>query len=547
VLRTIIKRRRTELITLGSAVALATAVIASPGGAAAGSVPDDGTRLATKLVEEVKLNAVNRHLVALQRLADQNNKTRASGTPGYEASAKYVADRLTDAGYNVQIQEFQFDFEQTLAESASVVTPAPRTLNPRVMRYSPNTPVGGVTAPISTVPGLPGDTSPGCELSDFTGTYTGTIVVIQRGSCPFQQKHDNAVAKGAVGVLVYNNTADPNEIVAGRLTDATTGRIPIGGLSRAEGEALVADLARGTVTVRLELRVLKERRASRNVIAETRTGRSDNVVMSGAHLDSVLAGPGINDNGTGSAAQLELALQLADEPVRNKVRFAWWGAEESGLVGSTYYVSQLSFEEQLNIAMYLNYDMIGSPNFARFIYDGDDSDNTGAPAGPTGSGPIEDVFEAYFTGRGLTHEGTDFTGRSDYGPFIAVAIPAGGLFTGAEGRKTAEQAARYGGTAGQPYDACYHQACDTLFNVNRTVLDQNADAMAWATGLFAIDTSAVNGNASTLAKQQRRAAALRSMTKNSVRSSALGEDRIVRTDATGAVVDAHAHCGHVTV
>ena len=334
--------------------------------------------------------------------------------------------------------------------------------------------------------------------------------------CTFADKQRLAAAAGAIGVLVYNNAADPAEPVNGTLGDLASGVIPTGGLPRSEGETLTADAAAGPVTVNLELRTLSERRTTRNVVAETTDGRADNVVMLGAHLDSVVAGPGINDNGTGSAALLELALQLAAHPVRNKVRLAWWSAEEFGLVGSTFYVSQLSFEEQLDIALYLNFDMIGSPNFARFVLDGDDSDHTGAGPGPYGSAQIEDVFEGYFDGRALPHDGSDFTGRSDYGPFIAAGIPSGGLFTGAEGRKTADQATRYGGTAGQPYDSCYHSACDNLGNVNRTVLDQNADAVAWAAGLFAVDTSAVNGN--TFAKQQRAAAARRAMAARQVTS-----------------------------
>ena len=156
---------------------------------------------------------------------------------------------------------------------------------------------------------------------------------------------------------------------------------------------------------------------------------------------------------------------------RNKVRFAWWGAEESSLVGSTYYVNSLTADERSKIALYLNFDMIGSPNHGFFIYDGDDSDGVGAGAGPAGSAAIERTFAAYFEATGRPHKGTDFTGRSDYGPFIAAGIPAGGLFTGAEGVKTAEEAALWGGTAGLPYDACYHLACDTYDNVNLDALD----------------------------------------------------------------------------
>jgi Zn-dependent M28 family amino/carboxypeptidase len=464
----------------------------------------DPTLLARRLVRDVTVAGVNRHLIALQRFADTSGGIRAASTLGHDKSAKYVYDKLVAAGYNVQYQEFPFLFEQTLAENASEISPTARTLSPVVMQYSPNTPVGGITAPLSVALV---DATPGCEASDFGPGTVGTIALIKRGACTFALKQQNAAAAGAVGALIYNNAVDPNEPLNGTLGDPAAGVIPTAGLPRAEGETLTADATGATVTVNLELRTLTEERMTRNVIAETKSGRADNVVMLGAHLDSVTEGPGINDNGSGSAGQLELALQLANHPVKNKVRLAWWSAEEFGLIGSEFYVSQLTFEQQLDIALYLNFDMIGSPNFARFIYDGDNSDGVGAGPGPFGSAQIEDVFEGYLDGRSLAHEGTDFDGRSDYGPFILVGIPSGGLFTGAEGIKTPEQAARYGGTAGQPFDACYHKACDNLGNVNRTVLDQNADAIAWATGIFALDTSAVNGNAT--AKQLRVEAAKR--------------------------------------
>lgn len=162
-------------------------------------------------------------------------------------------------------------------------------------------------------------------------------------------------------------------------------------------------------------------------------------------------------------------------------------------MGSTAYVNGLSKAEQDRIALYLNFDMVGSPNFVFFIYDGDNSDNTGAPAGPAGSAEIEKVFERYYTQRGIPFAGTDFSGRSDYGPFIAVGIPAGGLFTGAEGVKTVPEAAIWGGTAGQQYDPCYHLACDTFANNSDRALDVNADAVAYATLQFAMNTEIVNG------------------------------------------------------
>jgi Zn-dependent M28 family amino/carboxypeptidase len=242
--------------------------------------------------------------------------------------------------------------------------------------------------------------------------------------------------------------------------------------------------------------------ATSNVIADTPTGRSDRVVLVGAHLDSVPEGPGINDNGSGTASNLEVALQLAKLGIKpvNKVRFAFWGAEEDGLIGSQYYVDRLTNKQRHSILLNLNFDMVGSPNFVRFVYDGDGS--AFGSDGPSGSGTIEDVFVDYFASKNMTTDPTDFDGRSDYDAFINAGIPAGGLFTGAEGIKTPAQAAIYGGTAGAPYDPCYHQLCDNITNVNATALDQMSDAIAHATLLFAMTSSSVNGtdNASNKAK-----------------------------------------------
>jgi aminopeptidase S len=217
-----------------------------------------------------------------------------------------------------------------------------------------------------------------------------------------------------------------------------------------------------------------------NLIADWPGGDTTDTLMIGAHLDSVTAGPGINDNGTGSTANLEVALAVARsgfQPTRH-LRFGWWGAEELGLRGSTAYVNSLSSAQRAAIGGYLNFDMVGSPNPGYFLYDGDNSDGTGSGPGPAGSAEIEQTLAAYFTSIGVPTRGTDFDGRSDYGPFIANGIPAGGIFTGAEGRKTAAQVQLWGGTAAA-FDACYHRACDTLTNVNDTALDRDSDAIAY--------------------------------------------------------------------
>lgn len=472
-------------------VAVAAGVSLMLGGAGVATAkPPADPKLADKLTNKVKVDKVNRHLVALQRIADTSGD-RAASNEGHQRSAEYVAGKLEAAGFDVTRQEFPFTYSETLAEHLEVDgTEVPIIL----MEYSTSTPEGGITAPLAVIE--PDDT-PGCEASDY-GDVTGKIALVQRGACAFADKQAAAAEAGAVGAIVYNNEEGP---LNGTLGDPSVARIPTGGITLADGQKLAAQEG---ADVTLELRAFQEERTTYNVIAQTRTGRTDNVVMAGAHLDGVTGGPGINDNGSGSAALLETALQLGSKPkVNNAVRFAWWSAEEFGLVGSTYYVNSLSFEQQLDIALYLNFDMIGSPNAGYFVYDGDDSDGEGAGPGPYGSAQIEASFIEYLEGKaGVPTEGTDFDGRSDYGEFIAVGIPSGGLFTGAEGIKTEAQAQKWGGEAGVAYDPCYHQACDNLGNIDRVALDRNADAMAWVTGKYAYSTEDVNGVA-PLAKKDR--------------------------------------------
>ena len=240
------------------------------------------------------------------------------------------------------------------------------------------------------------------------------------------------------------------------------------GITFALGEQLHTLLGSGPVTLHVTSSTVSETRKTYNVLADTPGGDKNHVVVQGSHLDSVVAGPGINDNGSGSAYNLESAIQLAKSTSGRAIRCASRSGvpRSSNLVGSTFYVNSLSDAEFSKIALNLNHDMLASPNFVRFVYDGDGSD-TGT-AGPAGSAQIEQVFLKYFQSQGLATEATAFDGRSDYGPFIARGAPAGGLFSGAEVIKTPEQQAIYGGVAGEAFDRCYHQACDTISNLNTT-------------------------------------------------------------------------------
>lgn len=442
-----------------------------------------------KLLECVTLDGVREHQAALQAIADANGGTRAAGMPGYDASLAYVQQRMQAAGYQVSLNAFAFVFVPPVLL---------RQLTPVAATYESGaftgTGFGNVSAAITAVDlqlGLGNTSSSGCEAADFAGFPAGTIALIQRGTCSFAIKATNAAAAGASAVVIFNqgNTAatDRQDLIVGTLGGPNVVAIPVVGASYANGVSLAQ--AGSTANVRVDP---AQNVTQYNVIAESQDGDPNNVVMAGGHLDSVQRGPGINDNGSGSAVLLEVAEQMAKVKPRNKVRFAWWGGEESGLVGSTAYVAGLSEAERAKIALYLNFDMVGSPNHVFFIYDGDNSDGVGAGAGPEGSAAIEKTFENYYTERGIPFKGTDFSGRSDYGPFIAVGIPSGGLFTGAEGIKTAQEASVWGGTAGTQYDPCYHQACDTFANNNDYALDVNADAVAYATLKYAMTTEDVN-------------------------------------------------------
>ena len=230
-----------------------------------------------------------------------------------------------------------------------------------------------------------------------------------------------------------------------------------------------------------------------NVIAELDGRNDDNVVMAGAHLDSVQAGPGINDNGSGSAALLELAQQLAKLKPENTLRFAWWGGEEAGLLGSTAYVDDLSEAERDQIALYLNFDMIGSPNYIFMVYDADESSFPARGADPAGLDRDRGRLRVVLHARRRAVRRLAIHGRSDYQAFIVTGIPSGGLFTGAEQIKTAEQQSIWGGTTGAQFDPCYHLACDTFANNNDHALDVNSDSIAFATLTFAYSTESVNG------------------------------------------------------
>jgi Zn-dependent M28 family amino/carboxypeptidase len=440
-----------------------------------------------RLRDAVTVNGILGHERALQRIANNNGGTRASGTPGYRASLDYVKGELTRAGYVVTEQAFTFPFFRDLSDpTLSQVSPTPTDYATATFTYSGSGDVTGSLVPTNDVvipPGpTPSSSNSGCEAADFPAAPAGpAVALVQRGTCTFEIKTANATAAGYEAIVIFNEgQPGRTDLLTGTLGTPQT--IPALGVSFEDGAALYAATQAGPVVVNAVADTETDLAATTwNLFAETRRGDPAKTVMVGAHLDSVVEGPGINDNGSGTATILETAKQFAKLGIapRQKLRFAFWGAEEAGLLGSEHYVANLDDAALANIYAYLNFDMVGSPNYVRFVYDGDGSG--GGPVGPPGSAQIETIFTGYFGSQNLASAPTDFDGRSDYGPFIAVGIPAGGLFTGAEGIKTAEEAAVYGGTAGVAYDVCYHQACDTITNLSTKALAEMGDATAHAT------------------------------------------------------------------
>lgn len=450
-----------------------------------------------KVLECVRLEGVRAHQAALQAAADANGGTRAAGTPGYAASVDHVVSTLQAAGWKVTLNEFPFTF--TPLGELEQLTPITAIYETGSFSGTGFGVVTGAVVPVDLALGDPAASSSGCEAGDFAGLdFSGPadVALIQRGTCFFAVKAVNAEAAGAEAVVIFNQGTPGREgPVSGNaaaLPDGTPSNIsiPVVGASFDAGVAL--SQAGSTARVSIDP---PESRPQVNVIAELGGVNKTNVVMAGAHLDSVQRGPGIQDNGSGSAALLEVAEQLAKLKPQNTLRFAWWGAEESGLVGSTAYVNGLSSSELDKIALYLNFDMIGSPNYIFMTYDGDES-GFAAPPGvpiPDGSVQIEKLFESFYTYAGEPYDDAQFSGRSDYQAFILNGIPAGGLFTGAEVLKTPAQVAIWGGTDGDQYDPCYHLACDTYDNISLHALDVNADAVAFAVLTYAYSTESING------------------------------------------------------
>ncbi|CAL3971216.1 hypothetical protein PZA11_007771 [Diplocarpon coronariae] len=388
-------------------------------------------------------------------------------TPGHKATYEWLYQSIKELSdyYTVEYQEF------TAESPTATLTIDNVDVEAIPLSYSPS---GKPNGTVVVVPKL------GCDAADFAGLdLTGNIALVSRGSCNFSAKNLFASSAGASGIILYNNAS---KAFRGNLDAANADFIPAVMIGQTDGLALVESSK--VSAKRAALDVLPHG-STYNVIAQTKGGDQQNVLLLGAHSDASEDGPGINDNGSGLIALLEIAQQLTRYSTTNAIRFGWWSAEEVGLVGSTKYVESLSPEELAKISVYLNVEMLASPNYVYSIYDGDGlAFNT---SGPPGSAAVEKMFEDYFTEvAGLNHVPTALNSRFDYVPFAAAGVPIGGVFAGADGLKTEAEVELFGGQAGVAYDVNLHTVGDDVANCNLTAWEQNSKAIAHAVATYGV-------------------------------------------------------------
>lgn len=452
----------------------------------------------------ITLNGLLTHARKWQEFANRANGTRSFGTSGYKLSADYVYNLAKWSGYKVTRQGVTFPQSTIYSQDLLIDTKQFAAGEVHAFNYSPPTPAAGITSELVLIPDGPSAaTGAGCDAADYAGlNVTGKIAFISRGSCTFAIKSTLAKNAGAAAAIVYNNVANQGAI-SSRISYNVTESVPTVMIGLEAAQTFLGRF-NGTgpaVIATLKVDSLIKDVVSENIIAQTIWGNQSNVIHVGAHLDSVPAGPGVNDDGSGSATVAELLVQLVKfKPSKNAVRFSWWTNEEIGLIGSQYYVDSLSAAEKAKIALYINLDMTASPNYIYGIHDGDGSSGSNSVTPPPGSAALEKLFQDDFESKKLPWASYAFTGSSDYDAFLKAGIPAGGLATGAGGLKTEAQAAKFGGQAGVAFDKCYHAACDTIDNLAQDALLVNARSVAHVIATTAKSTALIDAQTSVQAK-----------------------------------------------
>jgi len=520
------------MAVLAAAVLVTAVTSTTPAATAAAATPAQcdvrANDTPSKLVECVRKDDLMTYLRAFQAIADANpgpdgHASRNSGEPGYKASVDYVANLMKQWGYSVTVQTYKFDYF-AYKGTPSFTQTSPTPTNYKLLSdWGPGRSNGAATANLRPAGGivLPPSPSPsstsGCTSADFGPETVGRIALIQRGGCNFGVKVLNAQAAGAVGVVIFNEgQPGRQDLVIGSLVDANGTPfipiIPVAFTTFAVGNALYQETTTGPVKVTVNtLADVRPNTDDYNVIAESKGGDPNHVLVVDAHLDAIF-GAGMLDNATGSAALLDIANMMKHVNPTNKLRFTWFGGEELGLLGSTYYVNNLTSSEANKIGYDLDADVFGTPNYTIGILD---------PAGPDlfGGAPSEtfpnrvykpsqmsrDMAVQFFNGQGYNHEFFSPVG-TDALSFNKAGIPAGGLLTGQDCCKTPQEVALFGGYVGNfegnvpSFDGgCVDNPfrwCDNISNVDPNNFELMSKAFSDMVVRIAFDTKIMSSSGS---------------------------------------------------
>lgn len=439
------------------------------------------------LESEVDLQDIRSHMVAFDGIARAHNGSRTDESGGFAESAAYIEKVLAPHKNHLVVRRVPFSsvkFEITKMPKLSIVSPVQSELqykNEFSFAFSASASVG--PSPLYVVAGT------GCSQDDYLGTnISGRIAFVQGMSegCSKEQKIANASAAGASALLVALEVGEkPPPVTYEDLKRPL--KMHVFFLEHHIAEIVKNIASREEMKVKMEFEWRNSPVKSFNLIAETVAGRKDARIILSAHLDSTSAGPGINDNGSGSAAILEIAKEAASngllKRLENQVVFAWWGLEEAGMVGSEAYVTSMNETEKASIAAVINADMIASPNWIMFI----GNSSTAPPKAAPGFKILEQMMAKYLNGSKMSYELESLLGGSDMMPFTVAGIPSTYLGCGAGNTKTEEQRKKYGGMANAPCDACYHHSCDDIDNTDGTPLLLFTKAMANAVNIMWAD------------------------------------------------------------
>ena len=485
------------------------------------------------LESSIRIEEVMSHMNELQRIGSASNGTRDSGTVGFNQSIDFIARYLTE-NTNYKVTKTFFNVVSDQLARHPVFT---SSINGAIVRHTfaeedqnPDFHYVEYTASIesSDFLGLSVISNFGCSESDWQQARPSPadrVALLKRGDCPSIQKAALAVKYRVRALLIFNDGTSPDRMSPIFVTLGQNNTLPALFLSFSLGQRLVDSVRDSStiVKVRMDIKRLHESAfSSSNVCADTPTGDPTQTIIIGSHIDSVRAGPGINDNGklclflavsspsnsslslfslvgSGSAANLGLAVTLARlfrtstyPKYKYRVRFCWWGAEEIGLFGSEDYVNKAKVATTVgdrlqDYLINLNYDMLASSNYIFGIYDGQTASNITPARALPGSNKITTLFRDWFLRNKLPWDPADFDGLSDHIPFLAEGIVIGGLFSGADDIKTKRQRDRYDAALGQglggisdiAQDPCYHKACDSIHNVNVFAFEKMVQAAAY--------------------------------------------------------------------